>query len=40
MGKKAVCLISGGLDSAVSAFIAKDMGYDLFALSFYLWSET
>jgi 7-cyano-7-deazaguanine synthase len=34
MSKKAVCLISGGLDSTVSAFIAKDMGYELFALSF------
>jgi 7-cyano-7-deazaguanine synthase len=34
MGEKAVCLISGGLDSAVSAFIAKDMGYKIFALSF------
>ena len=34
MGKKAVCLISGGLDSAVSAYIAKDRGYNLFALSF------
>ncbi len=32
--KKAVCLISGGLDSCVSAFIAKDKGYEIFALSF------
>jgi 7-cyano-7-deazaguanine synthase len=32
--KKAVCLISGGLDSAVTSFIAKKQGYDLYALSF------
>jgi 7-cyano-7-deazaguanine synthase len=34
MKKKAVCLISGGLDSAVAAFIAKRQGFDIYALSF------
>ncbi|MBN2065883.1 MAG: 7-cyano-7-deazaguanine synthase QueC [Candidatus Thermoplasmatota archaeon] len=34
MGKKAVCLISGGIDSAVSTFIVKDKGYEIYALSF------
>jgi len=34
MTKKAVCLISGGLDSAVVAFIAKKKGYELYALTF------
>ena len=33
MEKKAVCLISGGLDSCVSSFIAKDQGYNLYAIS-------
>lgn len=34
MVKKAVCLISGGLDSCVSAHIAKNKGYDIYALTF------
>jgi 7-cyano-7-deazaguanine synthase len=34
MLKKAVCLISGGLDSCVTAYIAKEKGYEIYALSF------
>ncbi len=34
MNKKAVCLLSGGLDSTVTAYTAKIEGYDLFPLSF------
>jgi len=33
MVKKAVCLISGGIDSCVSAFIAKKQGYKIYALT-------
>jgi len=32
--RKAVCLISGGLDSAVAAFVAKSRGFEVHALSF------
>lgn len=31
---KAVCIMSGGMDSAVCAFIAKSMGYNIIALHF------
>ena len=34
MVKKAVCLISGGLDSCVTAHIAKNEGYEIYALTF------
>ena len=34
MMKKAVCLISGGLDSSVTAYTAKNEGYELFAITF------
>lgn len=34
MVRNAVCLLSGGLDSSVSMYIAKQEGYDLYALSF------
>ncbi|MDD3407447.1 MAG: 7-cyano-7-deazaguanine synthase, partial [Methanomicrobium sp.] len=29
---KAVCLISGGMDSSTLAYAAKDMGYEILAL--------
>jgi 7-cyano-7-deazaguanine synthase len=32
--KKAVCLLSGGLDSTTTLAIAKSQGFDLYALSF------
>ena len=34
MVKKAVCLLSGGRDSCVVSFIAKEKGFDIYALSF------
>ncbi len=32
--KRAVVLLSGGLDSAVTLYLAREQGYELFALSF------
>ena len=34
MEKKAVCLLSGGLDSCVASFLAKHQGFSCYALSF------
>ena len=34
MVKKAVCMISGGLDSCITSFIAKEDGYEIYAISF------
>ena len=34
MKKKAVCIISGGMDSALAAAIAKNEGYEIIALHF------
>ena len=34
MKKNAVCLISGGLDSCVTAYIANNLNYNIYSLSF------
>jgi len=40
MSKKAVCIISGGMDSALSSKIAKLNGYDIIALHFNYGQRT
>lgn len=32
--KRAICLLSGGIDSAVASAIARDHGYEIYALTF------
>jgi 7-cyano-7-deazaguanine synthase len=34
MVKKAVCLLSGGIDSCVTAYLAKQAGYSIYGLTF------
>ena len=40
MGKKAVCIISGGMDSALSAKIAQKEGYEIIVLHFNYGQRT
>ena len=37
---KAVCLLSGGMDSSTLAFLAKHDGYDILALHFTYGQRT
>ena len=37
---RAVCLLSGGMDSTTLAYVAKDMGYDIIALHFTYGQRT
>lgn len=37
---KAVCLLSGGMDSSTLAYVAKDMGYDIYSIHFNYGQRT
>lgn len=39
-GKKAVCILSGGMDSTCAAYIAKNDGYDIIAVHFNYGQRT
>jgi 7-cyano-7-deazaguanine synthase len=40
MRKKALCIMSGGMDSTLAAYIMKDRGYDIIALHFNYQQRT
>ena len=40
MNKKAVCILSGGMDSTLASFIAKTEGYEIIALHFNYGQRT
>lgn len=40
MTKRAICIISGGMDSALSAAIAKDAGYEIIAVHYNYGQRT
>ena len=40
MSKRAICIISGGMDSALSATIAKEEGYEIIAVHFNYGQRT
>jgi 7-cyano-7-deazaguanine synthase len=40
MAKRAICIISGGMDSALSAAIAKNAGYEIIAVHFNYGQRT
>ena len=38
--KKAVCVLSGGMDSTLSSYIAKNEGYEIIAVHFNYGQRT
>ncbi len=40
MSKKAICILSGGMDSTLSSYIAKEEGYEIIALHFNYGQRT
>ncbi len=40
MAKKAICILSGGMDSTLSSYIAKNEGYEIIAIHFNYGQRT